>query len=746
MGRLKTIARRSFLIGSAAVLGGVAFGTYMVARPLENPLAASLGDGDAAFNPFVKLTSDQITLIVPHADIGQGVQSSQAALIAEELDIDVEQAELSFGEPSAAYYNTAFAEEGVPFMSFDDGSMAETMRAVAGGVLKVIGIQGTGGSTSMPDQYEKLRMAGAVARETIKAAASLRTGVPVSEIKTSKGAVELPDGTKIAYTDLAAEAAGIEPVTKVALRHPSTWTKIGKPMMRTDTYAKSTGSQQFGIDITIDGTVYASVRTNPRKGGELVGYDASAAETMRGVKAIVPIKNGVAVVADNTWRAIQAVNAIDFDWGPAPYPAKMDAHWDKVAASFTEEFLDDEWRTDGDVDTALSSAETIDIECRAPYVAHQPLEPLNATVLVTDQGVEVWSGHQMPRFVQQQVAAIAEVEPTQVTFHNQFSGGSFGHRLEFEHLKQATEIAVTMPGTPVKMTYSREEDFLQDFTRQIAMSRAQGVVENGQVTALSLDIASPSVLGSQGARMGQSIPGPDAQIVAGAWNMPYDLPNLRVRGYRVPELAPISSWRSVGASHAGFFAENTLDELIRAAGADPMEERLRLVNHPVHRKVLETAAEISNWGEDLGPNRGRGVALVESFGVPTVEVIDISMTDAGIKIDKVYVVADVGKVIDPVNFENQVQGGVIWALGHAMNSEITYSDGMAEQTNYHDAEGMRIYQAPEIIVRGLENADKIRGVGEPPVPPAAAALASAIFDLTGQRLREMPFNKFVDFV
>jgi isoquinoline 1-oxidoreductase beta subunit len=277
------------------------------------------------------------------------------------------------------------------------------------------------------------------------------------------------------------------------------------------------------------------------------------------------------------------------------------------------------------------------------------------------------------------------------------------------------------------------------------MSRAQGVVENGQVTALSLDIAAPSVLASQGARMGQAIPGPDSQIVAGAWNMPYDIPNLRVRGYRVPELAPISSWRSVGASHAGFFVENTLDELIRAAGADPMEERLRLVNHPVHRKVLETAAQMSNWGEDLGPNRGRGMALVESFGVPTVEVIDVSMTDAGIKIDTVYVVADVGKVIDPINFENQVQGGVVWALGHAMNSEITYSDGMAEQTNYHAAEGMRIFQTPEIIVRGLENAEKIRGVGEPPVPPAAAALASAIFDLTGQRLREMPFNKFVDF-
>ena len=745
MGRLKTIGRRSFLIGSAAILGGVAFGTFMAARPHTNPLVAGLADGEAAFNPFVKLTSDRITLIVPHADIGQGVQSSQAALIAEELDVDVEQVELSFGEPSAAYYNTAFAEEGVPFMSFDDGSVAETMRGVVGGVVKLIGLQGTGGSTSMPDQYEKLRMAGAVARETIKAAASQRTGVPVAQLKTANGAVMLPDGTTIAYTDLAADAAEIVPVTKVTLRDPSTWTKVGKPMMRTDTLAKSTGTQAFGIDIDVEGMVHASVRVNPRKGGEMISFDATTAQAMRGVKEIVPVKNGVAVVADNTWRAIQAVNAIDVDWGPAPYPAEMDDHWAEVAASFVDDRLDDEWRADGDVDAALSAGEVVEIENRAPYVAHQPLEPLNATVLIKDDGVEVWTGHQMPRFVQQQVAAVAGVEATQVTFHNQFSGGSFGHRLEFEHLRQTTEIAMTMPGTPVKMTYSREEDFLQDFTRQIAMSRAKGAVANGQVTALSLDIASPSVLASQGGRMGQSLPGPDAQIVSGAWNMPYDIPNLRVRGYRVPELAPISSWRSVGASHAGFFAENTLDELIRHAGADPMEERLRLVNHPVHRTVLETAAEMSNWGTDLGPNRGRGLALVESFGVPTAEIVDITVTDRGIKIDKVYVVADVGKVIDPINFENQVQGGVVWALGHAINSELTYSDGMAEQTNYHAAEGMRIFQTPEIIVRGLENAEKIRGVGEPPVPPAAAALASAIFDATGERLREMPFNKFVDF-
>jgi len=202
----------------------------------------------------------------------------------------------------------------------------------------------------------------------------------------------------------------------------------------------------------------------------------------------------------------------------------------------------------------------------------------------------------------------------------------------------------------------------------------------------------------------------------------------------------------VGASTAGFFAESALDELIHAAGADPVEERLRLCNNDIHRKVLEAAAEMSNWGSPMGDNQGRGVALVESFGVPVAQVIEVTNTEDGIKIDRVYVAADVGRVIDPVNFENLVQGGVVWALGHAINSEITYSDGMAEQTNYHASEGMRMYQTPEIIVKGLENAGKIRGIGEPPVPAAPPALANAIFAATGQRVREMPFNKHIDFV
>jgi isoquinoline 1-oxidoreductase beta subunit len=746
MGKLKTIARRTFLIGSAAIAGGVAFGVYKYKTPYANPLLDNLAEGEAALTPYVKIDASGITLITPRADSGQGAYSVQAILIAEELDVELDQINVDPGMPDKVYYNTALGADGAPFAPTDDSFAANSTRTVMDSLMKFLGMQVTGGSTTVPDSYEKLRLAGAVARETLKAAASQQTGIAVSELKTANGMVETPDGTKISYQDLAGIAATLDPVDGVALRDPSTWRIVGKPHQRLDTLAKSTGTQEYGIDFKRDGMVHAMVRTNPRRGGEMISYDDTETKAMRGVQNVLPITGGLAVIADNTWRAIQAANALEIEWGDAPYPAEMDAHWQALSDSFNDDQQDSRMRDDGDVTAALEGAEVVEAEYRAPYLAHAPLEPISAVVEVSKDRVDVWTGTQIPRFLQGNVADITGVDFDNVYIHALMMGGSFGHRLEARVVKEATEIAVQMPGVPVKLTYSREEDLSHNDTRQIAMARGRGTIKDGKVEAFDLAIAMPSVIASQMSRQGLSVPGPDTQIVAGAWEQPLAIPNYRVTGYRAPELAPISSWRSVGASTNGFFHDVFLDELIVAAGADQMEERLRLCWHEPSRKVLEKVAEMSNWGAPLAANKGRGVAFCMSFGVAVAEVIEVTNTDDGIKLDNVWAAAEVGKVVDPVMFENMVQGGINWALGHAIISEITYSDGMTEQENFDTFESLRMYQSPKIEVVGLENGDHVRGIGEPMVPPAAAALSNAIFAATGQRIREMPMNKFIDFV
>ncbi|MFY9237818.1 MAG: molybdopterin cofactor-binding domain-containing protein [Roseovarius sp.] len=730
--------RRAFLIGAVAITGGVAFGAYRLARPHGNPLLAGLKPGEAAFTPYIKITEVGITLITPHAETGQGAQTMQAALIAEELDVELDQVTLSFGAPDPAYYNTALASDAAPFAPFDTGLVAEAARGVMGTAFKALGVMVTGGSTSAPDSYVKLRHAGAVARETLKRAAADETGLDIATLVTKGGAVILPDGTRLPYTALAARAAST-PLADPSLRDPSDWRILGKPFSRHDTVPKSTGTQVYGIDQTLPGMLHAAIRLSPRRSA-LESYDATAARAMRGVEDVLEIPGGLAVLADNTWRAFKAAEALEVTWAPAPYPPEMDAHWQAVSESFTDERLDRAWRSDGtlpEMDEAL--------EYRAPYVAHAPLEPLSAMIRVEDAHAEVWAGHQMPRFAQDKIAEIVGCNPEDVTFHNQMTGGSFGHRLEMDFLKHAAQIAIRRPGTPIKLTYRREEDFRTDYLRPLGIARAQGAVENGRVTALSLDIAMPSTTASQMGRLGQPAPGPDPQIVAGAWVMPYAIPALHVRAFRVPELAPVSSWRAVGASSAGFFAESALDELIHRAGAEPMDERLRLCQSPVHRKTLEAVAEMSDWGT-RADGIGLGVALVESFGVPCAQVVEVMQTPEGLKVTRVWAAADVGRVLDPVNFEAQVSGGIIWGLGHAMSAEVTFADGAPAQENYDTHPGMRLWQCPRIEVRGLENGPTLRGIGEPGVPPAPPALANAIFAATGQRLRQMPFSHYVDFV
>ncbi|NCO87445.1 MAG: xanthine dehydrogenase family protein molybdopterin-binding subunit [Rhodobacterales bacterium] len=747
MSRTRTIARRSFLIGSAAIAGGVAFGAYLVARPIPNPLLQGLAEGEAALTPFVRITDKGIILIVPRADVGQGIASLQAHLIAEELDIDPATATLDPGQPHAAYYNATVAADGLPFALYDDGRLARMARAGAKGVIKVMGMQITGGSSSTPDMHETLRRAGAVARETLKQAAAQRTGITRADLRTENAAVILPDGTTIAYVDLAGEAAAIDPVTDVTLRRPDQWRLLGQTMQRTDMVAKSTGAQVYGIDLRLPGMEFATVRRNPGIGGAVNGYDAGKAATMPGVIGIVPVTGGVGVIADNTWRAFRAAEAVQIDWAAPAYPATSDEMWRVLDAAHTDAHRNSRLRNDGDVDAALSqAAHPLSAEYRTPYLAHGALEPLSATVLYTADRLDIWTATQVPDVLRDRAAALAGLDPARVTLHLLHAGGSFGRRLDIDYVLPAVEIAMTRPGTPVQTTLSREEDMTHDFPRPMQLARCRGAVQDGRVAALSLDTIGPSVSESWFGRILFAPPGPDTLLVLGAYDQPYAIPDYRVTGYKAPSLVPVGSWRSPGACSNVFFHDTFLDELIHAAGADPLAERLRLIDHAPSRGVLEAVGEMCNWsGPALGDGRGRGIAYGFAHGVPVATVVDVTATDLGITIDAVWIAVDCGTVYDPVNAEAQVTGSTIWGLAHAMNCELTYEDHAPVQTNFDRFEGMRLHQTPGLSVRLLEQGPHVRGLGEPATATAAPALGNAIFAATGQRLREMPFSSSVTF-
>ena len=746
MGRAGTIARRTFLIGSIAIAGGVAFGAYYVTRSTPNPLLKGLGKGEAALTPFVKITSDGITLIVPRADVGQGIASTQAMLIAEELDIDPGSATLDPGQPHPAYFNGTVAADGLPFPTWEHGAVASSVRDLMITVARLSGSQFTGGSSSTADLHETLRRAGATARETLKAAAAARSGVAVADLRTEDGHVIMPDGARIAYTDLAAEAAKIEPVTDVALRPASEWRLLGKPSQRLDIVAKSTGTQDFGIDVTLPGMLYAAVRANPGRGGGMASYKAEAARAMQGVRSVVEVNEGLAVIAENTWFAFRGAEALEVEWLPPEYPASSDEMWETLSAAHASGDYNSRLRDDGDVDAATDGNQTIAAEYRTPFLAHAALEPLSATVLVEEDRVEIWTATQVPHVVRDAAVELTGVDADNVTLHVLPAGGSFGRRLDHDYVVQAIQIAASVPGTPVKTTWSREEDMTHDFPRPLHMAMMRGDVADGRVLAFDLDTISPSLVESWFGRVFIVPPGPDAMLVWGAYDQPYAIPNYRVTGYAAPQMVPVGSWRSPGACSNSFFHEGFLSELIHAAGADPLEERLRLIDNADSRRVLEAVGTMSNWaGADIGPGRGRGIAFAHTHGVPVAEVIDVTMSDNGIRIDEVWIAADCGTVFDPVNAEAQLTGAAIFGLAHAMNCELTYANHAPEQTNFHAYQGMRINQTPRFHTRLLGKAEKVRGLGEPAAAPATPALADAIFAATGTRCREMPFSKAISF-
>ncbi|WP_120635946.1 xanthine dehydrogenase family protein molybdopterin-binding subunit [Ruegeria sp. EL01] len=745
MARIGKILRRTFLIGSAAIVGGVAFGAYYVSRPAANPLKPK--EGEAALNPFILIDQYGVTLFAPRAEMGQGVQTTWAALIAEELDVDLDKITVLHGPAAAAYYNSALVGEGLPNKGYDITNFQHNLGEALGVLGKVLSLQVTGGSTSMKDGFERMRQAGASARETLKRAAADQLGVDPSELQTASGHVIAPNGDKIAYTELAVDAAGLEPVD-APLRDPSEWRYLGRTQPRLDMVGKATGTAEFGVDVRLPGMKFASVRMNPKLGGVMNGYDDSAATSLPGVEKVVDLGTGVAVIANNTWLAIQAVEAIDVDWGDAPYPPETDGVFAKIAEAF-DDSPNSTMRDDGDASTLPEGATEITAEYQVPYLAHATMEPMNATALYTGDALELWCGNQAPTLIQFRVANTANLETEAVQIHTTYLGGGFGRRGELDFGEIATKVAMAMPGTPVQTTWSREEDMRHDYFRPGAIARMRGAVQDGTAVLIDGKVASQSCTQQAVERYtGMPGAGPDKVLVEGFFNQPYAVPNYRMSGHIADLAIPVGFWRSVGNSHNGFFHETFMDEMAHAAGRDPLEFRLELMKneHAPSAGCLEAVREMSGWTGKTPDGVGRGVAFTYSFGTPVAQVIEVVDEDGSIRINKAWIACDMGLALDPENVKAQMFGGMMYGLSAACYGEITFSEGEVEQFNFPDYDAIRMHTAPQVEVRVLETNRHMGGAGEPGTPPSMPALGNALFDLTGKRARTLPLNTQFDLL
>lgn len=740
MASLKKIARRSFLVGSAAILGGVAFGTYKYHQPAPNPLEP--GEGKAVLNPFVFVDQSGVTLIAPRAEMGQGVRSSWAALIAEELDVNPAQVNVIHGPAAKAYYNSAMMAEALPGRGYNASDFQHSLGQIVGNFSKFLDLQVTGGSSSMKDGFTRMRLAGASARETLKEAAAQRLGVARALLETENGYVLAPGDVKLSYAELATEAAALEP-QEPELRPAAQWKYIGKPVPRIDMTAKVTGTAGFGVDTRIEGMKFAAIKQNPHFGAGMRGFDASAAKDMAGVEQILDLGDAVAVVGSNTWLAQQAVEAIEVDWEPATYPKTTDAIFAEIEAAF-DGSANSTMRDDGDVDSLPDGAELIEAEYRLPYLAHATMEPMNATALYTGDTLEIWAPNQGPTVVQKAAAALTGLDTEAVTVHTTFLGGGFGRRIEVDYTNRAVQIAQQLKGTPVQLTWSREEDMRHDYYRPGAIGRYRAAVKDGKAVMVHGKIAAQSTTQEGAGRMlGLPMSGPDKGHVDAAFNQPLAIPNFRVEGYLAKPMIPVGFWRSVAASFNGFFSDSIIDEMAHKAGRDPLEFRLELARaewEPA-AKVLETVRDMSGWTGTTPAGIGRGVALAYSFGTPVAQVIEVADRDGDIAITKAWIAADLGLVVDPQNTEAQLFSGLAYGLSAACFGEITFDNGAVEQENFPDYDAMRMPSMPSVEVAVLQQQKHMGGAGEPGTPPAAPALANALFDLTGERARELPLNK-----
>jgi isoquinoline 1-oxidoreductase beta subunit len=660
-------------------------------------------------NVWVKIGSDNtVTIISARSEMGQGVYTAMPTLVAEELEVDLKKIKVEIAPAAEPYINT------------------------------MLGGQITGGSTSVAEGYDKLRTAGAQARTMLVAAAAQEWGVDASACRAQDGTVQGPGGKSATYGELA-EAASKLPVPKdVKLKEHKDSRYVGKPVNRLDTPGKIDGTAEFGIDVKLPGMLYASLAQCPVIGGKPVSFDAAKAKAMPGVKHVVQITDGVAVVADTWWRAKVARDALVITWdegagrslSSASIATALKAAAAKPGAAFKKQ---------GDVDAGLkAAAKTLQAEYELPFLAHAAMEPMNFTADVRQDSCLVYGPTQFQQLAAGVAAQASGLKPEQVTVRTTFLGGGFGRRIDVDFIGQAVEISKAV-GVPVKLVWTREDDITHDFYRPTSYHQlAGGLDAQGRPVALKFHLTSPSVT----SRLFPPVvkEGVDPFMTEAAV-VPYDIPNQLADVVIHDTGVRVGYWRSVSHALNSFAYESFMDEMASAAGKDPYQFRLALLDkQPRLKHVLQLAAEKSGWGTPPPAGRFRGIGLMEGYGTAMAQVAEVSVSGNKVRVHRVVVAADLGKVINPNIVRQQLEGSIIYGLGAVLYGEITLKDGRVQQSNFHDYPVVRMPESPKIEMHIVDSNEKPAGIGEPGTALVGPTVANAVFAATGKRLRKLPLR------
>jgi isoquinoline 1-oxidoreductase subunit beta len=709
------IDRRRFLTTSAQAAGGLTLAFYAGRRPLEAQEAARAAAKPLPDpNAFLRIAPDgTVTVLIAHSEMGQGMWTALVMLLAEELDLDWSKLRVEHAPAASAYAHTAY------------------------------GMQMTGGSTSTASEFDRYRQVGALARTLLVQAAAQRWSVPVADVKVERGTV-VAGSRRAGFGELAEAAGKLPRPTQVALEPRSLWTVIGTPRKRLDSSAKVQGRAGFGIDVQFPGLHTALVARSPYFGGRVRRFDGSRALKEAGVKAVVQVPSGVAVVAENFWAAKLGRDALDVDWDPGEggtidTAALMQSYRELAATPGVRA------KAAGDPASAMkTAARVVEAEYDFPYLAHATMEPLNCTVRIGTDTCDVWTGTQFQTLDQKVAAEITGLKPEQVQIHTQFLGGGFGRRATptSDFVREAVHVAKAA-GVPVKTVWTREDDMRGGYYRPLFFHKVKvGLDAQGAPVAWQHTLVGQSFLVGTPFE-GMVKDGIDPTATEGVDDSAYvlDVPHHLVELHS-PRL-PVTTlwWRSVGHTHTGFVMETLIDELAKAAGQDPLAyRRARLARHPRHLGVLDLAAEKAGWGTPLPAGRFRGLAVHESFGSFVAQVAEVSVDRYRIRVHRVVCAIDCGTAVNPAGVVAQMEGGVVFGLSAALHSEITLKEGRVQQSNFHDYPPLRLNEAPVVEVHIVPSTERPSGVGEPGVPPIAPAVANAVFAATGKRLRRLPLR------